>query len=143
MVPKILWLLAQLVVHDLDSVAPAAKLFMGTSLFDAYTAVVFTRNPALSLPAQKMALLMVALVQAVRQLLQPVTRTREHVLVALTIWRTLRARLASRGSPADGYWIALLNKLGTLDPARFVRYIGVLFELIIIAGVLLQPYDRG
>ena len=132
-------------VNDLDDAAPAARLFMGTSLFDAYTAVVFTRNPALSLPAQKTALLMIALVQAVRQLLQPVTRTREHVLMVLTIWQTVRLRISASGGAANGYWVELLHKLGAPQPARLERFFFSFFFVQSVQKVKLsgciQPYD--
>jgi len=40
-----------------------------TALYEAYLAVVFTRNPDLHLPAQRSALLMVAFVRSVEQLM--------------------------------------------------------------------------
>ena len=49
----------------------ARRFFLRPGLYDAYTAVVCTRNPALGVPAQKTALLMVALCQAATQMMDP------------------------------------------------------------------------
>lgn len=69
--------------------------FLNFQLHAAYTAVVFTRNPALTLPGQRHALLAVALVRSITQLCEPAHQTAQHVLATLHILFTLRSYLGS------------------------------------------------
>eukprot|EP01105_Mastigella_eilhardi_P020277 TRINITY_DN4818_c0_g1_i2.p1 TRINITY_DN4818_c0_g1~~TRINITY_DN4818_c0_g1_i2.p1 ORF type:complete len:1734 (+),score=360.62 TRINITY_DN4818_c0_g1_i2:61-5262(+) len=109
-----------LVVVDPNDPAPYAA-FTATQLYEAYTAVVFTRNPDVAVPAQKTALLMHSFVCCASRLLDTQARTPEYLEVALEILYSIRRRCGAAGESLGGsYWVALLAKLDKFQPGRYL-----------------------
>eukprot|EP00049_Salpingoeca_infusionum_P004645 m.82053 g.82053 ORF g.82053 m.82053 type:complete len:2231 (+) comp12667_c0_seq2:195-6887(+) len=91
---------------------------MSSYLMRAYTSVLVTRNPAMALSAQRLALLSVSLVRAVEQLMDPSRRTVELVRVIGTLALDIRRIVSSNGTKDE--WIAMLTKLLEPMPGRFL-----------------------
>eukprot|EP01113_Clastostelium_recurvatum_P046047 TRINITY_DN8013_c0_g1_i7.p1 TRINITY_DN8013_c0_g1~~TRINITY_DN8013_c0_g1_i7.p1 ORF type:complete len:1990 (-),score=647.36 TRINITY_DN8013_c0_g1_i7:109-6078(-) len=106
------------VVIVADPLNPAPYLaFASSPLYDAYLGVVFTRSPDIVLPAQRTALLMITLVRAITQLLQPDTRTLALMRTIFHLIYTIRLRLKDR---EGGYWGDLVHKLTQGRPGRYM-----------------------
>lgn len=100
--------------------------FCKSTLFHHYLSITFSRNPDLYTPRQTTALLAVALVRSVTQLLSG-KRTDNQIRSMLCLLYTLRMRMtmtSNRNNNSNGdegqenYWEALLNKLGLPDVER-------------------------
>ncbi|KNC50280.1 uncharacterized protein AMSG_06439 [Thecamonas trahens ATCC 50062] len=98
--------------------APVLEAYAKSALHTAYLGVVFCRNPVLALPAQRTALLTVALVQAVNQLLDPACCEPGFVAVVWTLLTSLRARMGINGASPEQFWNGVIYKLMEPHPER-------------------------
>jgi hypothetical protein len=94
------------------------RAFSRSTLFQHYLSILFSLNPDLSNARQMTALLAVALVRSVTQMLHPKRQTALAAQNMLRLLYTLRRRMLSTADEEGSYWSALLTKLGNTDAAR-------------------------
>ena len=105
---------------------------MRSDLYSIYLATVFTRNPNLIIPSQKIAILMVSFVQSVQQIFlrkwsalsllddDDDTAIRSEINNALNIMYSIRSWVGNIGAKEDNYWFGLTEKLQRELPGRFM-----------------------
>ncbi len=94
------------------------RAFSRSTLFQHYLSILFSLNPDLANPRQMTALLAVALVRCVTQLLNPKRQTALAVQNMFRLLYTLRRRMLSTADDEGSYWTALLSKLENTDAAK-------------------------
>eukprot|EP00808_Paulinella_micropora_P005498 g5708.t1 len=119
-----------LVVRD-PRASVACTRYLRSPLYRAYLAVLFTRNPELSLPSQGTALDMSALVTGCTQLMSSALRSEAMVCTVLDLLASLRWRLGATRAAAkqkakgeveegSGYWVDLLKMLSGPTPGKYM-----------------------
>eukprot|EP01083_Nonionella_stella_P026171 72033_1 len=93
---------------------------MRSDLYSIYLATVFTRNPNLVIPSQKVAILMISLVQTVQQIFNNKDDTKQLINHALNIMYCVRLWIGNISKDTDGYWYGLIHKLYENNPGRFM-----------------------
>ena len=121
------------------------RLMLRSRLHSAYLGVVFARNPLVAIKGQSSALLMVALVRAVTQLMEGRWLNRDSIASVFAIWSTLRW---VTGSGGESYWTQLLSKLGHPSPGRHMTEaaeddVGSVVKLLAPLMVCLEAVEEG
>ncbi|EGD82938.1 hypothetical protein PTSG_03571 [Salpingoeca rosetta] len=125
--------------------ASIAHGIVASKLMRAYHAVLVTRNPSLVVGQQRIALLAIALAQALRQTMQPQHRTPAMVVVLARIAHDLCLEIQRRGECA--HWRGIVRKLMQPMPGRFLTEaegddIGSVAKVVAAVTIMLRDVVR-
>ena len=91
------------------------KEFQRTKLNLAYTSVVFTRNPCLSIPSQSISLLMISFVKSIEQLMNPSFRNEKLLELTFEMYFSIRKKISQKD-----YWVNIVKKLYLPNPGKYM-----------------------